>query len=143
MTSAYVRGLLDGTTQSAPAGRLLGFTLRSLDVEAMTIEAGFVARDEFRNTGGSVQGGILCAILDCTLGAALLATLADGEWAPTVDLHTQFHSPAPVGPIIGRARVTRRGGSVAFVEGELTDEAGTVLASATTSSLIRRARPAP
>ena len=142
MTSSYVLGLIDGTTRSAPAGRLLGFTLRSFDPDAMTLEAGFVAREEFTNTGGGVQGGILCAMLDCTLGAALLGTLADGEWAPTVDLHAQFHSPARVGTILGRARVTRRGGSIAFVEGELYDEAGVVLASATTTSMIRRARPA-
>lgn len=140
MTSTWVQGLLDGTTESAPAGRLLGFTLRSFDAETMTLEAGFTAREEFVNTGGGVQGGILCAMLDCALGAALLATLDEGEWAPTIDLHAQFHSPAQVGPILGRARVTRRGRSVAYVEGELRTEDGVIVATATTSSLIRRAR---
>ena len=42
----------------------------------------FTAREEFLNPAGQVQGGFLAAMLDDTLGPALVATLSDGEWGP-------------------------------------------------------------
>ena len=44
-----------------------------------------------------------------------------------------FLAPAKPGPIIGEARVTQLGKTIAFVEGKLMAEDGTVLATATTS----------
>ena len=116
---------------------MLGFELRAHDATAMTIEVGFTAREEFTNLVGHVQGGILCAMLDSTLGSVVVATLGEDEWAPTTDLHTQFHAPGLVGPILGRGRVTRRGRAIAFAAGELVDPDGRVLATALATSAIR------
>lgn len=137
MTSSWVRDLFEGRATPPPAATLLGFELRSFDPEAMSIEIGFTAREEFLNTMGHVQGGMLCAMLDSTLGSVVVATLGEGEWAPTTDLHAQFHSPGLPGPIIGRGRVTRRGRSIAFAAGELVDTDDRVIASAVATSAIR------
>ena len=138
MTSTWVQDLLSGRAVVPPAARLLGLELLDHDAEAMTIEVAFTARDDFLNTVGHVQGGILCAMLDATMGAAVVATLGQGEWAPTTDLHAQFHAPARVGRLVGRGRVTRRGGSLAFLAGELTDPDDVVVASAIATAAIRR-----
>ena len=45
----------------------------------MTIETAFHARPEFTNAAGDVQGGLLAAMLDDTLGPALIATLERGH----------------------------------------------------------------
>ncbi len=79
MTSSWVRDLFEGRATPPPAATLLGFELRAFDPEAMTIEVGFTARAEFLNTMGHVQGGMLCAMLDSTLGSAVVATLGDGR----------------------------------------------------------------
>ena len=47
-----------------------------------------------------------------------------------------FLSPAKPGPIIGEAKVVQIGKSVAFVEGKLLAEDGTVLATATTNARL-------
>jgi uncharacterized protein (TIGR00369 family) len=137
MTSSWVRDLFEGRATPPPAATLLGFDLRHVDTEQMTIEVGFTAREEFLNTMGHVQGGMLCAMLDSTLGSVVVATLQEGEWAPTTDLHTQFLAPAHAGPIIGRGRVTRRGRAIAFAAGELLDADERVLATAVATSVIR------
>ncbi|HUH68828.1 MAG TPA: PaaI family thioesterase [Mycobacterium sp.] len=56
-----------------------------------------------------VQGGFLAAKLDDTLGPALVATLDEGQFAPTLDLHVQFLAPARPGRLVGRGRIVRRG----------------------------------
>lgn len=128
-----------GRSEPPPIAALLGFELRAVDPEAMTIEVGFTARPEFLNPVGHVQGGMLCAMLDDTLGPALVATLGDGEWAPTTDLHVQFLAPARSGPLIGHGRVTRKGRGVAFLAGELSDTEGRTVATGTATAMIRQA----
>ncbi len=129
---------VEGRSEPPPIATLLGFELRDVDPEAMTIEVGFTARPEFTNPVGDVQGGILCAMLDDTMGPALVATFDDGEWAPTTDLHVQFLAPARPGALIGRGRVVRRGQSVAFLAGELSDPDGRVVATGVATATIRR-----
>ena len=83
-----------------------------------------------------VHGGILVAMLDDTLGPCLVATLGPGEWAPTLELHTPFLAPVRVGRLVGRARVVKRGRTVAVLAGELAQD-DTVVATATATALIR------
>jgi len=86
--------VLEGRREPPSAARVLGWQLVAVDPSAGTIEISFTATDQFLNPAGDVQGGFLAAMLDDTLGPALVATLGDGEWAPTIDLHVQFLRPA-------------------------------------------------
>jgi uncharacterized protein (TIGR00369 family) len=76
-------------------------------------------------------------MLDDTLGPALVATLSDGEWAPTTDLHVQFLKPAKPGELRGSAQIVRRGRDMAFLAGELRDSKGDLVATATATAVIR------
>lgn len=67
-----------------------------------------------------------------------MATLADGEFAPTLELKVSFLRPAAPGRITGTGRVVHRGGSIAFLAGELRNEAGEVLATATATARVIR-----
>jgi acyl-coenzyme A thioesterase PaaI-like protein len=53
-----------------------------------------------------------------------------------------FLAPAKPGPIVGEAKVTQLGKTIAFVEGRLMAEDGTVLATATTSARLVEAAKA-
>jgi uncharacterized protein (TIGR00369 family) len=77
-------------------------------------------------------------MLDDTMGPALAATLAEGEFAPTLNLNVSFERPAQVGTIVGKGRVLKRGRDVCFLAGELYQD-GQRLACATATALIRRA----
>ena len=129
--------VIEGRREFPPADVLLGWELESVDPDSGTIEVSFTARQEFLNPAGQVQGGFLAAMLDETLGPALVATLSDGEWAPTISLNVQFLRPAKPGRLRGRGRVVRRGRDIAFLAGELAD-GNDVVATATASAVIRR-----
>jgi uncharacterized protein (TIGR00369 family) len=111
----------------------------SVDPDAGTIEVAFTATEQFLNPTGHVQGGLLAAMLDDTLGPALVATLGPGEFAPTADLHVQFLRPVRPGRLVGRGRIVRRGSGVGFLAGELVDESGAVVAVATATAVVRSA----
>jgi uncharacterized protein (TIGR00369 family) len=132
--------VLDGRRDPPPAAVLLGWKLARVDPDAETIEVSFTATEQFLNPAGDVQGGFLAAMLDDTLGPALVATLGVGQWAPTIDLQVQFLRPAKPGELRGVGRVVRRGREVAFLAGELRSADGVVVATATASAIIRSQR---
>ena len=130
--------VVEGRAPRPPAADLLGWELVAVDPDAGTIEVAFAATEAMLNPVGVVQGGLLAAMLDDTLGPAVVATLGPGEFAPTADLHVQFLRPARPGRLVGRGRVVRRGRDLAFLAGELLDDAGEVVAVATATAAIRR-----
>ena len=129
--------MINGRREPPPAAVLLGWELEDVDPDAGTIELSFTAREDFLNPAGHVQGGFLAAMLDDTLGPALVATLSDGEWAPTINLNVQFVRPAKPGRLRSRGRVVKKGRDIAFLAGELLD-GDDVVATATASAVIRR-----
>jgi uncharacterized protein (TIGR00369 family) len=130
--------VLEGRRPAPRAAATLGWELSWVAPERGEIEVFFDARDSFTNPMGNVQGGFLAAMLDDTLGPALVATLPDGQFAPTLELKVSFLRPAAPGRITGTGRVVHRGGSIAFLAGELRDEAGELLATATATARIVR-----
>jgi uncharacterized protein (TIGR00369 family) len=129
--------VLAGRVPPPASAATLGWEAITLDPDAGTIEVGFTAGPAFVNPAGVIQGGFLAAMLDETLGPALVITLPPDHFIGTLDLHVQYLRPARQGRLIGRGRVVRRGRQIGFLAGELTDEAGTVLATATATVQIQ------
>ena len=119
-----------------PCAKLLGWTLIDLDAERGWIKVGFDARAEFLNFGGTIQGGFLTAMLDDTMGPAIVIKSGGTLTAPTIDLHVHFLSPAKVGRLVCEAQVIQLGRTVAFIEGKLSDAQGVEIARATASGRV-------
>ncbi|NUW34344.1 PaaI family thioesterase [Nonomuraea sp. SMC257] len=132
--------MINGRVPPAPAAATLGWELIAVDPEQGTIEVAFEAGEQFTNPVGVVQGGFLAAMLDDTMGPALVVTLPAGQFAPTLDLHVQFLRPARPGRLVGRGRVVRRGREVCFLAGELTGPDGRLVATATATAYIQTIR---
>jgi uncharacterized protein (TIGR00369 family) len=128
---------VEGRAPLPPAATTLGWQLISVDPEEGTIKVAFTATDAFLNPAGVIQGGFVAAMLDDTLGPALVAGLRPGDFAPTLDLHVQFLQPARPGRLYGHGRVVRRGRNVAFLAGEILDDEGAIIAMATATAQIR------
>jgi uncharacterized protein (TIGR00369 family) len=128
---------VEGRAPLPAAAVTLGWELVSISPEDGTIEVAFTASEAFLNPAGFIQGGFLAAMLDDTLGPALVAGLGPGDFAPTTDLHVQFLRPARPGRLLGRGRVVRRARDVGFLAGELVDSDGAVVAVATATAQIR------
>jgi uncharacterized protein (TIGR00369 family) len=134
--NAYFWQVIDGVQPPPRVAATLGIQFTAIDPDAGTIETTFQARPEFTNPAGHVQGGMLAAMLDDTMGPALAATLGPGQFAPTLNLNVSFERPGKVGAITGRGRVLKRGADVCFLAGELFQD-GKRIASATATALIR------
>ena len=119
-----------------PCATLLGWHLLDARPDEGWIRIGFEGKREFCNPAGFVQGGILSAMLDDTMGPAVFIKTDGRLFTATISMTVNFLSPAKPGPIIGEAKVTQLGRTVAFVEGRLMAEDGTVLATATTNARL-------
>jgi acyl-coenzyme A thioesterase PaaI-like protein len=85
-----------------PAGRAdAGWHLEDIDPEAGTVRVGFDARPEFANPIGVIQGGFLAAMLDDTMGPALVGTLEPDQLAPTLELKINLLRSAGPGRLVG------------------------------------------
>src|SRR3569623_154160 len=114
-----------------PCAKLLGWRLLDARPEEGWIRLGFEGKPEFCNPAGFIQGGMLSAMLDDTMGPAVLVMSEGQLYTSTISMTVSFLSPAKPGPIIAEARVTQLGKPIAYVEGKLMPEDGTVLATAT------------
>jgi uncharacterized protein (TIGR00369 family) len=124
-----------------PSAKLLGWRLLDARPDRGWLQVGFDGRPEFCNPAGFIQGGILSAMLDDTMGPAALMTSNGKFYTATISLTVNFLAPAKPGPLIVEAQVIQLGKSIAFMEGKLMADNGTVLATAsTTARLIEAAK---
>src|SRR5215213_9746170 len=124
-----IRTALDNIP-TPPSSQLLGWHLLDARPSEGWIRIGFDGRKDFCNPAGFVQGGILSAMLDDTMGPAVFV-MTDGKlFTATITMTVNFLAPAKPGKIVGEATVTQLGRTIAFMEGRLMSEDGTVLATA-------------
>ncbi|TRW14111.1 PaaI family thioesterase [Glacieibacterium frigidum] len=118
-----------------PTSRLLGTQIIGVDSAAGTVRMSFAPKPEFCNPMGNVQGGFIVAMLDDC--AAVSAVVASGKRivVPTIELKCSFFGVVRLGPVFGLGRCLKIGKRVAFMEAELTDADGRVLAKLSTSAL--------
>lgn len=119
-----------------PSSKLLGWHLLDARADEGWVRIGFDGKAEFCNPAGFIQGGILTAMLDDTMGPAVFVMTEGKLYTATITMTVNFLAPAKVGPIFGEADVTHLGKTIAFAEGRLMAADGTVLATATTSARL-------
>src|SRR5437868_7228943 len=119
-----------------PCAKLLGWHVIDADPKAGRGKIGFEGKPEFCNPAGFIQGGLLSAMLDDTMGPAVLIHTNGAVYTATISMTVNFLSPARVGRLIGEARVSQVGKTVVFIEAKLTDDEGTVVATATSTARV-------
>lgn len=119
-----------------PCAELLGWELIDQWPEEGRIEIAFHPSVAMLNPRGTVQGGFVTAMLDDTMGPALV-TLTGGKEVPaSLDITTTFIRPVMPGRVVAKGRVVSRTRSTAFLEAELFDTEGNLLARATSTARI-------
>ncbi len=116
---SYFSRMLRGDAPQTPVLALLGGEVVFIDVQTGTLRARYVGRDEFRNPAGTVQGGMLSAMLDDVTASLVDATLSAGQGVATLSLNVSFLRPAQVGLIEAEATMMRRGKDICHVMGRL------------------------
>jgi len=123
-----------------PVARLIGFEAKQIaDGRAsVTLAAG----PQHANPMGTLHGGILCDIADAAMGMAFASTLAPGETFTTVELKINFFRPVWEARLQAEGKVVRRGRSLGYVECEVTDERGRLVAKAASTCLALKGEDA-
>jgi uncharacterized protein (TIGR00369 family) len=133
--------VIAGRAPLPPVLGLLGWN--AAHAEPGHVRAGFQGQETIYNPVGLVQGGILAAMLDGVMGAAAVSLLAPGETITTLEMKTSYMRSVQAVPLVGDGRVVHRGGSVIFMEGSITTENGSLVATATATGRVIRAAGGP
>ena len=107
-----------------------------LEAEPGRVRARFQGREEFYNSAGLLQGGILGAMLDGVMGSAVVSLLGRNENVATLEMKVSYMRPCRAQPLVGEGRVVHRGRSILFTEGTLTTEDGSLVATATATARV-------
>ena len=123
-----------------PIARLIGFEAKEIAEgrAIVMLEAG----PKHANPMGTLHGGVLCDIADAAMGMAFASTLASGESFTTVELKINFFRPVWKAALKAEGKVVRRGRSIGYVECEITDERGQLVAKAASTCLTLRGEDA-
>ena len=129
-----------GEAPPPPVGRLLGFVLKALSPGHAVFE--MQADERHHNPMGTLHGGIYCDLADAAMGYAYAATLGEGETFTTVELKINFFRPVRQGKLTAEARVVKAGNTLGYVECDVKDQSGTLVARAASTCLkLREASP--
>jgi acyl-coenzyme A thioesterase PaaI-like protein len=87
----------------------------------------FTPRDEHQSYPGRLHGGMVTAILDETIGRAVMTAFEQDFWAVTVEFTTRFKKPVPLGvelKVVGRivkeeGRIFEGSGEILLPDGEV------------------------
>lgn len=118
----------------------LGLKTALLEPDHTVVE--FEAGPHHANPMGTLHGGLFCDLSDYAMGMAWVSGLAEGESCTTIELKINFLSPFRTGRLIAEARVVRRGRTVGFVECDVRDDSGKLLARASSTCMTLRGHQA-
>ena len=130
-----------GEAPSPPIGRLLGFVLKAIEPGRAVFE--MEADERHHNPMGTLHGGVYCDLADAAMGYAYAATLGEGETFTTVELKINFLRPVQKATLTAEAKVVKAGGTVGYVECDVKDQTGKLVArAASTCMKLRQDRTA-
>ena len=112
------------------AENMLGFTAQFYETESGELICLAVPKSEYQSYPGRLHGGISSALLDETMGRAILM-LHPGIWGVTLEMNVKFLKPVPLEGtlrVVGRIDSDRH---LFTTSGEILLEDGTVAATAT------------
>lgn len=117
--------------------RTLGFELLLFETGRVTV--GWTASADYCFPGDSgpvLQGGLVTAVLDASMGGAAHSVLDGGQTFLTADLRVEFLRPARPGPVRATGTIVRRTRRVVFCSADLADGDGAVLATSRCTQVV-------
>lgn len=137
---AYWRAVVDGQLPPPPISRLFQMGI----VEAQDGRVTFTCTPDasMYNPLGIVHGGAVCTLLDTATGCALHTTLPAGVTYTSVEIKVNYLKAVTVdsGTLTAVGTVVKAGSRIGFAEANVTDAAGKLVATATSTLLIFDAR---
>src|SRR5262249_36573916 len=141
-TTVLERGqqLVRGELPPPPIARLPGFAVKSVEPGCAVFE--LAADGRHHNPMGTLHGGAYRDLADAAMAFAYGSTLGEGETFTTVELKINFLRAVRRATLTAEARVVRAGGTPGYVECDVKDQAGRLVARAA-STCMRLREPPP
>src|SRR5438105_4185040 len=128
--------MLCGQSSPAPIARLVGFVLKAIEPGHAIFE--MPVDERHHNPMGTLHGGIYCDLADAAMGYAYSATLGEGEAFTTIELKINFLRAVRQGTLTAEARVVKGGSTLGYVECDVKDQTGNLVAKATSTCMKLR-----
>jgi uncharacterized protein (TIGR00369 family) len=128
--------LLQGKTPAPPISRLLGFVIKAIEPGRATFEMPIDERHH--NPMGTLHGGVYCDLADAAMGYAYGATLAPEESFTTIELKINFLRAVRKTTLTAEAVVVKAGSSLGYIECEVKDADGKLVAKAASTCMKLR-----
>ena len=128
MSEPLDASVLDGLIRNPPFHQWMGVTATAVEEGRVVLR--IPPNEDFVGNPfvPAVHGGIVAALIDLAGGAALFAKLQFPT--PTIDMRVDYLRPAFAGrPLNAEARVKSLGRTVAFVDIDVTDDDGRLVAT--------------
>ena len=131
----FVRGMLGGRIPAPPISRTLGYRLAEVD-EGRVVFAG-APGPESCNPLGTVHGGWYGTLLDSAMACAVQTRLPKGSIYTTLEYKVNVIRPIPLGHEIRcEGTADHVGRSTGVARGRITDAAGTLYATGSTTCIV-------
>lgn len=132
----YLKKMAAGEIPGAPIASHINMQL--LEVDHGTVTFTCHPDESHFNPIGAVHGGLVCTLLDSALGCAAHTTLPAGTGYTSIEIKINYLRPvmSDSGPLTCIGRVTKPGRRVTFAEGEVLDNTGKPVATASGTLLI-------
>jgi uncharacterized protein (TIGR00369 family) len=132
----FIKKMAAGEIPAAPMAGHIRAELVDVDHGSVTWRCH--PNESHYNPVGVVHGGLVCTLLDSALGCATHTTLPAGTGYTSIEIKINYLRPVRFdsGPLTCTGRVTKTGRRVAFAEGEVLDNAGRSVATASGALLV-------
>ncbi len=119
--------------EEAPISKLVGFKVAPEEdgLTKVALEAG----PQHANGMGRVHGGVISALTDAAMGTCYGRQLHPDDEFSTIELKVNFMRPVKQGRLVATARVVQRGLRIGFLDCEVHDARGRLVATATSTCM--------
>jgi uncharacterized protein (TIGR00369 family) len=112
----------------------------SLDQEQQSATLAFTADHSMCNPNDGVQGGFICGMLDAAMAFAVFAALGDIAIVASLEIKISYFEITRRGELQAIGTVVRAGKTITFLEAELRNADGLLLATATSTARVIRGK---
>ena len=132
----HLQAVRDGRLPPPPISGLMTFGITEVGEGEVVFTC--TPDESAYNPIGVVHGGLVCTLLDSVAGCAVHSTLPAGVGFTSLEIKVSYLRPVRhgEGELTATGRVTKPGRRAAFAEGEVRDEDGRLIASASSTCLV-------
>ncbi len=121
-----------------PAIKTLGGEVLEFDKDEKAATIRFTAGQSLCNPDGGILGGFICGMLDAAMANAVFFLLGEVAIVATLEIKVSYLEVSRPGELFARGTIIRSGKSITFLEADLRDADGKLLATASSTARVIR-----